>query len=72
MVPYTVETVTVDLKPGNVVTGLSRTQNRYGVESIVRSVFLPKTYIVTLTISGTNGMTLSLRVTAETVWYLIP
>lgn len=71
MVPATTAVTTLSLEPGTVVTGLSRTSNRYSVESVIPSPLKPGTYIVSLVVVGFNGYVLSVRATAETVWYAV-
>lgn len=71
MVPPTKTVSTLGLEPGTVVTGLSPTNNRYTIESVIPSPRKPGTYIVSLAVVGFNGYVLSLRVTGDTLWCVV-
>jgi len=67
---------TKDLKPGSVVSGLSRNGNRYGVESVKRARFSewgrpPRgSFVVTLALPGTRGAVTAVRCSQDDIWYV--
>lgn len=72
--PSWVPTATEDLKPGALVSGRMRNNNRYAVESVTPARFSPNecppSFIVVLGIPGTEGACIALRAERDDTWWV--
>jgi hypothetical protein len=72
-----IDTAVEDLKPGMVVAGLAKSQNRYGVESVSPAKFsyrfgtaIEDAFVVVLGLPGTNGALVTVRSFRGDTWWV--